>query len=62
MPKRLPNNVVDLRTGKPIETPKKKSAKTLPATGAELHKWEFKPRFRRGSFGWKSQPFQKSKR
>ncbi|MDZ4834209.1 MAG: hypothetical protein SGJ27_10570 [Candidatus Melainabacteria bacterium] len=56
MPKRLPNNVVDLRTGKPIETPKKKSAKTLPATGAELHKWEFKPRFRRGSFGWKSQP------
>jgi hypothetical protein len=23
---------------------------------AETHKWEFKPRFRRRAFGWKSQP------
>ena len=23
---------------------------------AEAHKWEFKPRFRRNAFGWKSQP------
>ncbi len=22
----------------------------------EAHKWEFKPRFRRGAFGWRSQP------
>lgn len=42
MPKRLPNNVVDLRIGKPIEPPKKKSAKTQPTTGSGQHKWEFK--------------------
>src|SRR4051794_25286249 len=24
--------------------------------GAQGHKWEFKPRFRRHAFGWKSQP------
>ena len=23
---------------------------------ADAHKWEFKPRFRRHAFGWKSQP------
>jgi hypothetical protein len=26
------------------------------ARGTEQHKWEFKPRFRKGCFGWKSQP------
>jgi tetratricopeptide (TPR) repeat protein len=56
MPKRSPNNVVDLRAGKPIETPKKSPAKSRAAFGADRHKWEFKPRFRRGAFGWKSQP------
>lgn len=56
MPKRSTNNVVDLRTGKPIETPKKRTAKTAPTAGTDRHKWEFKPRFRRGAFGWKSQP------
>jgi hypothetical protein len=59
MPKRspnTPNNVVDLRTGKPIETPKKRAVKTAPSAGADQHKWEFKPRFLRGAFGWKSQP------
>ncbi|MBP9811551.1 hypothetical protein KBF38_24835 [bacterium] len=25
-------------------------------TAAETHKWEFKPRFRKNAFGWKSQP------
>jgi hypothetical protein len=25
-------------------------------TGASAHKWEFRPRFRRHAFGWKSQP------
>lgn len=56
MQKRSPNDAVDLRTGKPIETPKKRAAKTAPSAGADRHKWEFKPRFRRGAFGWKSQP------
>jgi hypothetical protein len=27
-----------------------------PATRAEPHTWEFKPRFRRHAFGWRSQP------
>jgi hypothetical protein len=31
-------------------TPKRKESKPEP------HKWEFKPRFRRNAFGWKSQP------
>jgi hypothetical protein len=26
------------------------------APSAETHKWEFKARFRRRAFGWKSQP------
>jgi hypothetical protein len=65
MPKRLPNNVVDLRTGKPLEPARKKAAKTAKvvrtaevasADGAEKHNWEFKPRFRRGAFGWRSEP------
>ena len=25
-------------------------------TKAAAHKWEFRPRFRRNAFGWKSQP------
>ena len=55
------NNVVDLRTGKPIEPPKNKprkskSADSATTSGKEAHKWEFKPRFRRHAFGWKSQP------
>jgi len=36
-----------------------KSRKTEPrepSPGAEPHAWQFKPRFRRAAFGWKSQP------
>ncbi|CAN5123333.1 hypothetical protein BH11CYA1_BH11CYA1_16280 [soil metagenome] len=29
---------------------------TPPTPTGETHKWEFKPRFRRNAFGWKSQP------
>ncbi len=68
MPKRLSNNVVDISTGKPVETPPQKAPKSTksamssasikPTTsvGKDAHKWEFKARFRRGAFGWKSQP------
>ncbi len=31
------------------------TAKRAPSSG-EAHKWEFKARFRRHAFGWKSQP------
>lgn len=56
MPKKPTNNVVDIRTGEPIVAPKKKSTKQASPDTTEQHKWEFKPRFRRGCFGWKSQP------
>jgi tetratricopeptide (TPR) repeat protein len=32
------------------------STKKRNAAGAQTHKWEFKARFRRTAFGWKSQP------
>ncbi len=32
------------------------STKKKSASGAQAHKWEFKARFRRNAFGWKSQP------
>jgi hypothetical protein len=32
------------------------TARTVSMAKAEAHKWEFKARFRRGAFGWRSQP------
>lgn len=55
MPKRLTNNVVDITTGRTTE--ESKNTRDIKAsTKREPHKWDFKPRFRRGAFGWKSQP------
>ncbi len=74
MTKRTVNNVIDLRTGKPIESPKQskrdgaseaikrvktkdnQGKRTAAAAEKDDHKWEFKARFRKGAFGWKSEP------
>lgn len=56
MPKRLQNNVIDFHTGKPVEPSQSISAKTKSFSTKETYRWEFKQRFRRGAFGWKSQP------
>jgi hypothetical protein len=57
MPKRSTSNLIDIRTGKPVEAPKRKpAAKAPPSSETTEYKWEFKPRFRKKAFGWKSQP------